>query len=159
MSGTTTFFITISNLFHFYSLCSQKRGTVLQLLQRCHCQLLAHKSCSKLPPIEHSIFQVMKKASRLSCLPKNLFFLNGPWYTCRPGGYVRFGSLLNTCSRLGSASWRLKNALDENDPAHAEVLTSIKRRFRSGMFMRESIERIIHNHLELIVDFFMSTLP
>ncbi|KAE9384569.1 hypothetical protein BT96DRAFT_1007941 [Gymnopus androsaceus JB14] len=113
MSGTTT---------------SQKRGTVLQLLQRCHCQLLAHKSCSKLPPIEHSIFQVVKKASRLYCLPKSLFLL--PMALGTHAVQEGTGSLLNACSRLGSTSWQLKNALDENDPAHAEVLTNNKRRFR-----------------------------
>ncbi|KAE9391673.1 hypothetical protein BT96DRAFT_1001090 [Gymnopus androsaceus JB14] len=99
--------------------------------------LSVHKNLEQFSNCSNGV-TVMKKASRLYYLPKNLFFLDGP---C--------GSLHNTCSSLGSASWRLKNALDENDPVHAEVLTNIKRRFRSEMFMRESIERIIHNHLEL----------
>ncbi|KAE9388968.1 hypothetical protein BT96DRAFT_1025228 [Gymnopus androsaceus JB14] len=118
MGGTTTL-STLSNLFHFYSLFTK-----------------TWNSSSNAPT-------VMKKASRLYCLPKDLFFLNGPWYSCRPGGYVRFGSLLNTCSSLGSASWRLKNTLDENDPAHAEVLINIKRRFRSEMFTRGGLFIII----------------
>ncbi|KAE9387830.1 hypothetical protein BT96DRAFT_1004771 [Gymnopus androsaceus JB14] len=110
--------------------------------------LSVHKNVEQFSNCSNGV-TVMKKASRLYCLPKDLFFLNGPWYSCRPGGYVRFGSLLNTCSRLGSASWPLKNALDENDPAHAEVLTNIKRRFRSEMLTRGGLFIIIRSWLTL----------
>jgi hypothetical protein len=41
--------------------------------------------------------------------------------------------------------------LDENDPAHAEVLNDIKTRFREETFTRESIARIIHSHPELVL--------
>ncbi|KAE9386237.1 hypothetical protein BT96DRAFT_1006287 [Gymnopus androsaceus JB14] len=121
MDGTTT---------------SQKRGTALQLLP---CQLLAHKSCSKLPPIEHSIFQVMKKASRLYCLPKTCSSSTALGiHAVQEATYACENPSVSLCCAekivsLGSASWRLKNALDENDPAHAEVLTNIKRSFRSEM--------------------------
>ncbi|KAE9387141.1 NAD-specific glutamate dehydrogenase [Gymnopus androsaceus JB14] len=78
---------------------------------------------SNAPPIEHSIFQVMKEASLLFCLPENPFFLpKAP----------------------------AQNVLDKNDPAHSEVLNNIKRRFREETFTRESIEQVIHTHSELI---------
>ena len=54
------------------------------------------------------------------------------------------------CNRLGPAYLQLKNVLDENDPAHAEVLNDIKRRFREETFTRESIEQVIHAHPDLI---------
>ncbi|KAE9386236.1 hypothetical protein BT96DRAFT_1006285 [Gymnopus androsaceus JB14] len=60
---------------------------------------------------------------------------------------------------LGSASWRLKNALDENDPAHAEVLTNIKRSFRSEMFTRGGPSIIIQSCRLLYVNFAMIHYP
>jgi hypothetical protein len=57
------------------------------------------------------------------------------------------------CNRLGPAYLQLKNILDENDPAHAEVLNDIKRRFREETFTRESIANVIHAHPELVHSF------
>lgn len=54
------------------------------------------------------------------------------------------------CNRLGPSYLQLKNVLNENDPVHAEVLNDIKRRFREETFTRESIEKTIHNHPELV---------
>jgi hypothetical protein len=54
------------------------------------------------------------------------------------------------CNRLGPAYLQLKNVLNENDPAHAEVLNDIKRRFREETFTRESIAQVIHAHSELV---------
>jgi len=54
------------------------------------------------------------------------------------------------CNRLGSAYLQLKNLLDETNPAHAEVLNDIKRRFREETFTRESIAQVIHGHPELV---------
>ena len=54
------------------------------------------------------------------------------------------------CNRLGPAYLALKNVLDEANPAHAEVLNDIKRRFREETFTRESIAEAIHAHPELV---------
>lgn len=53
------------------------------------------------------------------------------------------------CNRLGPAYLQLKNVLNENDVAHAEVLNDIKRRFREETFTRESIAQVIHAHPDL----------
>jgi len=57
------------------------------------------------------------------------------------------------CNRLGPAYLQLKNVLNENDPAHAEVLNDIKRRFREETFTRESIAQVILAHPELVCRF------
>jgi len=54
------------------------------------------------------------------------------------------------CNRLGPAYLQLKNVLDEADPAHAEVLNNIKRRFREETFTRESIAQAIQAHPLLV---------
>lgn len=67
------------------------------------------------------------------------------------------------CNRLGPAYLQLKNVLNENDPAHAEVLNDIKRRFREETFTRESIAQVIHAHADLVCAFlrflFILSLP
>ncbi|KAE9390235.1 NAD(P)-binding protein [Gymnopus androsaceus JB14] len=94
---------------------------------------------SNAPPIEHSIFQVMKEASRLFCLPDLPKAPDCGWIFAQ-----------HFCNRLGPAYLQLKNVLDENDPGHAEVFNNIKRRFREETFTRESVEQVIHTHSELI---------
>ena len=54
------------------------------------------------------------------------------------------------CNRLGPAYLHLRNALDESNPAHAEVLNDIKMRFREETFTRESIQQVIHAHPDLV---------
>ena len=128
------------------------------------------------PPIEHSIFQVMKEASLLFCLPDNPYFLpkslgsnavQEATYACTScflHSSINFISLTfsplcvdcgwvfaqHFCNRLGPAYLQLKNVLNENDPTHAEVLNDIKRRFREETFTRESIGRVILAHPELV---------
>ncbi|KAJ3729441.1 NAD-specific glutamate dehydrogenase [Lentinula raphanica] len=153
MGGTSKFFSALSNLYHFYQLYSARKYveqfangiTIISLY-------LNPVPNSNAPPIEHSIFQVMKEASLLYCLPDNPFFLAPGSHAVQEATYAYCGWIFaqHFCNRLGPAYLQLKNVLDENDPAHAEVLNNIKRRFREETFTRESIEQIIHAHPELI---------
>ncbi|KAE9387832.1 hypothetical protein BT96DRAFT_1004773 [Gymnopus androsaceus JB14] len=155
MGGTTTFFSALSNLYHFYSLYSARKYveqfsngiTIISLY-------LNPVPNSNAPPIEHSIFQVMKEASLLFCLPENPFFLpKAPGtHAVQEATYAYCGWIFaqHFCNRLGPAYLQLKNVLDENDPAHAEVSNNIQRTFRKETFTRESIEQVIHTHSELV---------
>lgn len=167
-------FSALSNLYHFYSLYSARKYveqfkngiTIISLYLN---PLPA--GGTNAPPIEHSIFQVMKEASLLYCLPDNPFFLEGTdgdghavqeaTYACTfsPFLILRICSLpadcgwifaQHFCNRLGPSYLHLKNVLDENDPAHAEVLNDIKRRFREETFTRESIAGVIQAYPELV---------
>lgn len=131
------------------------------------------------PPIEHSIFQVMKEASLLYCLPDNPFFyasgaasgthaVQEAVYACACLSLSPLLPILQItltidddadcgwvfaqhfCNRLGSAYLALKNVLDEANPAHAEVLNDIKIRFREETFTRESIAGVVHAHPDLV---------
>ncbi|PPR04087.1 hypothetical protein CVT24_010660 [Panaeolus cyanescens] len=163
MGGTA-----LSNLYHFYSLYSARKYveqfangiTIISL----YLNPLPH---SNAPPIEHSIFQVMKEASLLFCLPDNPYF--GPMSVdhnaVQEATYAYCGWIFaqHFCNRLGPAYLALKNVLNENDPTHAEVLNDIKRRFREETFTRESIAQVIHAHPDLIrllyVNFAMTHYP
>ncbi|KAE9388973.1 hypothetical protein BT96DRAFT_1003698 [Gymnopus androsaceus JB14] len=141
MGGTTTLFSALSNLYHFYSLYSARKYveqfsngiTIISLY-------LNAVPNSNAPPIEHSIFQVMKEASLLFCLPETPFFLpKAPGtHAVQEAMYAYCGWIFaqHFCNRLDLAYLQLKNVLDENDPAHAEVLNNIKRRFREETFTR-----------------------
>ncbi|KAL6304426.1 NAD-specific glutamate dehydrogenase [Sparassis latifolia] len=158
MSGTSKFFSALSNLYHFYSLYSARKYveqfsngiTIISLY------LNPLPSALNAPPIEHSIFQVMKEASLLYCLPDNPFFYAEPGqnggHAVQEATYAYCGWVFaqHFCNRLGPAYLALKNILDESNPSHAEVLNDIKRRFREETFTRESIAQVIHAHADLI---------
>jgi glutamate dehydrogenase len=92
MGGTTHFFSALSKLYHFYSLYSARKYVGASLCLA-FCILIAELAPEQFsngitiisiylnplpntnaPPIEHSIFQVMKEVSLLYCLPDNPFF-------------------------------------------------------------------------------------
>ncbi|PFH54040.1 hypothetical protein AMATHDRAFT_73054 [Amanita thiersii Skay4041] len=168
IGGTSRYFSALSNLYHFYSLYSARKYveqfsngiTIISLY-------LNPLPNTNAPPIEHSIFQVMKEASLLFCLPDNPYFqAKSPRsHAVQEATYAYCGWIFaqHFCNRLGSAYLQLKNVLNENDATHAEVLNNIKRRFREETFTRESIAQVIHAYPELIqllyVNFAMTHYP
>ncbi|KAI0031181.1 NADH-dependent glutamate dehydrogenase [Vararia minispora EC-137] len=166
MGGTTSFFSALSNLYHYYSLYSTRKYvehfsngiTIVSLY-------LNPIPNSSAPPIEHSIFQVMKEVSLLYCLPDNPFFSPASAHAVQDAAYAYAGWIFaqHFCNRLGQAYLQLLTVLDETNPAHADVLGGIKRRFREETFTRESIAQTIHAHPELIrmlyINFAMTHYP
>lgn len=108
----------------------------------------------------------------LFCLPDNPFFGKNPG---APGGscghavqeatYAYCGWIFaqHFTNRLGPAYIALRNTLNESDPAHAEVLNDIKRRFREETFTRQSIEEVILAYPDIVrmlyVNFAMEHYP
>ncbi|KAI0279618.1 NADH-dependent glutamate dehydrogenase [Russula aff. rugulosa BPL654] len=168
MGGTTHFFSALSKLYHFYSLYSARKYveqfsngiTIVSIY-------LNPLPKTSAPPIEHSIFQVMKEVSLLYCLPDNPFFSSADKspHAVQDAAYAYSGWVFaqHFCNRLGASYLALKNVLNESNPAHEEVLVDIKRRFREETFTRESIANVIHAHPELIrmlyVNFAMVQYP
>ena len=91
MGGTTHFFSALSKLYHFYSLYSARKyvGASLPYFLLTDPELAPEQFSNGItiisiylnplpntnaPPIENSIFQVMKEVSLLYCLPDNPFF-------------------------------------------------------------------------------------
>ncbi|KAJ7727382.1 NADH-dependent glutamate dehydrogenase [Mycena metata] len=170
-SGTKHFFSALSNLYHFYALYSVRKYveqfsngvTIISL----YLNPLPGAEASGAPPIENAIHQVKKEASLLFCLPDNPFFLpRAPGsHAVQEATYAYCGWIFaqHFTNRLGPAYLSLRNVLDESDPAHAEVLSDIKRRFREETFTRESIAGVISAWPELIrllyVNFAMTHYP
>jgi len=97
----------------------------------------------------------MKEVSLLFCLPDNPFFSPTSQHAVQDAAYAYAGWIFaqHFCNRLGQAYLQLLTVLDENNPAHADVLVGIKRRFREETFTRESIAQTIHAHPELVRHF------
>ena len=172
MGGTSRFFSALSNLYHFYGLYSARKyvGECVTFIYRFGSLSSEQFSNgitiislylnplpgSQAPPIEHSIFQVMKEASLLYCLPDNPFFLpqgsDDGAHAVQEATYAYCGWIFaqHFTNRLGPSYLQLRNVLDESDPAHAEVLNDIKRRFREETFTRESIAGIVATYPELV---------
>jgi glutamate dehydrogenase len=69
--GSRSFFSALSDLYHYYDLFSTRKyveqfANGVTILS-CY---LSQLPSSKSPPMDHSIYQVMKEASLLFCLPK-----------------------------------------------------------------------------------------
>ncbi|KAJ3083608.1 NAD-dependent glutamate dehydrogenase [Quaeritorhiza haematococci] len=156
MRSTQGFFSAMSDLYHFYDLYSTRKyveqfsnGVTIA------CWYLNQIPNSKSPPIESSIYQVMREASLIYCLPTTPlqgFFQTGKLSVQEAiYGYVGWIFAQHFLNRLGSEYTSLSNILDPaNNPNHAEVLSRIKKRLRSDTFTREYILDIIKLYPDLI---------
>jgi glutamate dehydrogenase len=109
---------------------------------------------SAYPPIEHTIYQVMKEASLLYCLPKTplqqYFQTNKLSVQEMVYGYVAWIFAQHFLNRLGKEYLSLTSVLNRTNPVHEEVLTNLKKRLRQDTFTREYILDIIKGYPELI---------
>lgn len=114
----------------------------------------------KFPPIEQSIHQIMKEASLLYCIPKNVFqthFLEGRLslqqtiyaHCC----WVYIGHFIQ---RLGTEYNTLTSVLDPKNSAHMELLNKIKRRLRTETFTADYLLEIISQYPDLIRALYLS---
>jgi len=169
MGGTRKYFSALSDLYHFYGLYSARKYveqfahgiTIISMY-------LNPVPNTRAPPIEHSIHQVVREASLLYCLPDNPFFSavdEDNLHAVQEATYAYVGWIFaqHFCNRLGAAYLALKNALDDSNPDHAEVLNKIKTRFREETFTRESIREVIQAHPDLVrmlyINFAMTHYP
>ncbi|KAJ3286072.1 NAD-dependent glutamate dehydrogenase [Borealophlyctis nickersoniae] len=153
--STQSFVSAVSDLYHFYELYSTRKYveqfsngvTVL-------CLYLSQVPTSRGPPIEHTIFQVMKEASLIYCLPTTplqTFFQTGKLSVQETiYGYVGWIFAQHFLNRLGNEYAALLNILDLNNTSHAETLNKIKKRLRTDTFTREYILDIIKLYPDLI---------
>jgi glutamate dehydrogenase len=129
---------------------------------------------SKAAPIESSIYQIIKEASLIYCLPTTplqLFFQTGQLSgmsilisgSCTElhhlsfllvqeviYGYIGWIFSQHFLNRLGGEYNSLISVIDVNNSMHAEVLAKIKKRLRSDTFTREYILEVIKLYPELI---------
>ncbi|KAI9137136.1 Glutamate/Leucine/Phenylalanine/Valine dehydrogenase-domain-containing protein [Paraphysoderma sedebokerense] len=153
--STQSFFSAMSDLYHYYDLYSTRKyveqfsnGVSIMSLY------LNPLPNSKAPPIEHSIYQVIKEASLIYCLPTTPlqnFFQSGKLSVQETiYGYVGWIFSQHFLNRLGAEYSTLTNILDPNNATHVEVLTKMKKRLRSDTFTREYILDILKLYPELV---------
>jgi glutamate dehydrogenase len=153
--STKGFFSAVSDLYHYYDLYSTRKYveqfsngvTIIGLY-------LHPVPQSKAAPIEHSIYQVMKEASLLYCLPKTplqqYFQTNKLSVQEMVYGYVGWIFAQHFLNRLGKEYLSLTSILDRANPVHEEVLSKLKKRLRQDTFTREYILDIMKRYPELL---------
>ncbi|KAG1469130.1 hypothetical protein G6F56_003439 [Rhizopus delemar] len=153
--STKGFFSAVSDLYHYYDLYSTRKYveqfsngvTIIGLY-------LNPVPNSKAAPIEHTIYQVMKEASLLYCLPKTplqeYFQTNKLSVQEIVYGYVGWIFAQHFLNRLGKEYLSLTSVLDRSNPVHEEVLSKLKKRLRQDTFTREYILDIMKRYPELL---------
>lgn len=155
MGTTSNFFSALSDLYHFYGLYSSRKY-VEQFSNDISIISIYLKPVpnSQAPPIELSIFQVLKEVSLIYVLPDNPFFMTGAEAThaVQEATYAYVGWLFaqHFCNRLGPAYEALRKILDESDSHQAAVLNDIKLRLREETFTRQSIYEVIQNFPNIV---------
>ncbi|KXS12524.1 NAD-dependent glutamate dehydrogenase [Gonapodya prolifera JEL478] len=152
---TQGFFSSISDLYHYYELFSSRKYveqfsngvTIISLY-------LNPVPNSMAPPIETSILQVVRETSLIYCLPitafHDLFQLGKLSLQESIYAHVVWIFTQHFINRLGNDYVSLSSLLDSSNPAHAEVLSSLKKRLRSETFTREYLQEIIRQYPDLI---------
>jgi glutamate dehydrogenase len=152
---TQSFFSAMSDLYHYYDLYTTRKYVEQFSNGVTICSFYLNQvPGSKAAPIEHSIFQVIKEASLIYCLPTTplqSFFQTGQLSVQETiYGYVGWLFCQHFLNRLGGEYTSLSSIVDMNNPSHVEVLSKIKKRLRSDTFTREYILDIIKLYPELI---------
>ncbi|CEI97888.1 Putative Glutamate dehydrogenase [Rhizopus microsporus] len=153
--STKGFFSAISDLYHYYDLYSTRKYVEQFSNGVTIIGLYLHPiPNSKSAPIEHTIYQVMKEASLLYCLPKTP--LQQYFQTSKLSvqemvyGYVGWIFAQHFLNRLGKEYLSLTSILDRANPVHEEVLSKLKKRLRTDTFTREYILDIMKRYPELL---------
>ncbi|RKP04338.1 hypothetical protein CXG81DRAFT_23112 [Caulochytrium protostelioides] len=158
---THGFFSAISDLYHFYGLYSSRKyveqfsnGVTIM------CLYLNAAPSTKAPPIEHSIFQIIKEASLIYCLPTTPlqpFFQRGELSVQETiYGYTAWIFAQHFLNRLGSEYIALQKILEPANTSHMEVLSKIKKRMRTDTFTRDYILDVIKMYPELVKHCYMN---
>lgn len=112
-------------------------------------------SDSKANPLDLSIYQVIKEASLLYCIPHNYFhdrFINGD-LSLQESIYAQSGVVFVThfLNRLGPEYNKLSSLLDASKSVqHAEVLNSLKKRLRSETYTQNYIKEVFDERKDII---------
>lgn len=152
----------MSDLYHFYDLYTTRKYVEQFSNGITICSFYLNQvPGSKTAPIENSIYQIIKEASLIYCLPttplQNFFQtgkLSGNWWLISVQeviyGYVGWIFSQHFLNRLGSEYTSLTSIIDFTNNAHVDVLSKIKKRLRTDTFTREYILDVIKLYPELL---------
>lgn len=106
-------------------------------------------------PVDLSIYQVIKEASLLYCIPHNFFhdrFIQGE-LSLQESIYAQSGVIFVThfLNRLGPEYSKLSSLLDPSKSIeHAEVLNSLKKRLRAETYTQDYIREVFDTRRDIV---------
>ena len=156
-------FAALSDLYHYYGLTSSRKYveqfsngiTIMSIYLR-----PVSSAASKHPPIEASIYQVMKEVSLLYCVPQTKFqahFISGR-LSLQESIYAHcvWVFVQHFLNRLGNEYNTLTSVLDPANSIHAELLSKLKKRLRTETFTADYILEIIYQYPDLIRSLYLA---
>ncbi|KAF2271271.1 NAD-specific glutamate dehydrogenase-like protein [Westerdykella ornata] len=157
------FFSALSDLYHYYGLTTTRKYveqfsngyTTMSLYLR-----EAHGLGGKYPPIESSIYQIMKEVSLLYCIPRNKFqtLFATSKLSLQESIYAHcvWVFISHFLNRLGNEYAALASILDRENSAHAELLSKLKKRLRTETYTADYIMEIINQYPDLVHSLYLS---
>ena len=156
-------FAGLSDLYHYYGMTSSRKYveqfsngiTIMSIYLK-----PAPNASAKHPPIEASIYQVMKEISLLYCIPQNKFqshFISGR-LSLQESIYAHcvWVFVQHFLNRLGNEYNTLMSVLDASNSVHAELLSKLKKRLRTETFTADYILEIINQYPDLIRSLYLA---
>lgn len=146
----SSFFSAMSSLYHFYGLYSARK--YVEQFSNGYTIMSLYLNPMRGPPVDQSVYQIMREASLLFCLPKNPFYTPSSGHAVQEAAYANVGWIFaqHFLNRLGSPYLALKKLVNENDPNQAQILNDIRTKLRAETFTRQSILEVIQGYPELI---------
>lgn len=144
----------LSNLSNYYKL-QTTRKYVEQFANGVTIISMYVTSKQKKNPVDLSIYQVIKEASLLYCIPNNYFhhrFTKGE-LSLQESVYAQSGVIFVThfLNRLGPEYSKLESLLDSaKSIQHAEVLSSLKKRLRAETYTQNFIQEVFDTRSDIV---------
>ncbi|CAI5757965.1 unnamed protein product [Candida verbasci] len=151
--SSTTYSSALSDLANYYKL-QVTRKYVEQFANGITIISMYVTSKSK-TPVDLSIYQVIKEASLLYCIPHNYFhdrFIDGE-LSLQEAIYAQCGAVFVThfLNRLGPEYSKLSSLLDPTKSTeHAEVLNSLKKRLRAETYTQDYIKEVFDSRRNIV---------
>lgn len=152
--STTKYISALSILANYYKL-STTRKYVENFANGTTIISMYIKNSNSKNPIELSIYQVIKEASLLYCIPNNIFHdqFTKSQLSLQESIYSQCGVVFVThfLNRLGPEYTKLANLLDPSKlVTHQEVLLSLKKRLRSETYTQNFIKEVFSQRFDIV---------
>lgn len=165
-NSTPGYFSALSHLYHYYGVTSTRKyveqfsnGITIVSLYLVPAPSSVIIRGHKKPPFANAIFQILREASLLYCLPNSVFSdeLARGDLSLQEAVYAHCGFIFvsHFLNRLGAEYETLMSIIDVGDSANRELMERLKRRLRGETFTREFILELLRSRLDVLHELYL----
>ena len=149
-------FAALSDLYHYYGMTSTRK--YVEQFSNGICVMSIYLTpgpdSSKFPAMKAAVYQLVREASLLYCIPRSTFhsqFVVGE-ISLQESIYAHCVAIFVThfLNRLGRDYEALRQQLDPDNAVHQQLLSKIKRRLRSETYTRNDIHEVIRKNPKVV---------